>query len=273
MKVEAEIEREFLDLDLPFTIKFENAPANVFASLPGDDIIVNSSTIAPNFVSFSVEVTGALRVVGKWPSHPNLPAINLFNALRMTPGAPGPKLRVGGNSVETSYFNPCKRRNPVWPIFHGPTNTNPSASYTNAYNITDIDILSIGSFLSAVNGSWSFGINFRLINDTSEVLHQLQAVERILGGWDLIDAIEIGNEIDDFEQLGFRPTGYSLATHPYYSEWLYYVQNLTRSMPKMPRKVFQGGVYASKAIFISDLGNFEHLFQNYLKKLSYHIYG
>ena len=214
-------------------------------------------TIPPNFASFSVEPYALFDWTGRHPAPVNPAFIRLLSSLHPTPHSPGPTLRIGGNSADMASYNP-----------HHTTRPTPPYGRSLWYDITDNDLQSMAAAARAINGSLVLGVNFRTPGDAAVAVAHLQAVERVVG-WELVEAIEIGNEPDVYEWTQLRPSGYDLTA--YTDEWLHYARALHIALPDMPEPIFQGGAFGSLS-WAGQWHRFMSRARNFLKSLSFHQY-
>ena len=226
----------------------------VSAALPFD---FTGPTVPPNFASFSVEPYALFDWSGRYPQPVNPAFVRLLASLHPTPSSPGPTLRIGGNSADMASYNPQHTARPP-----------PPYGRSLWYDITDNDLQSIAAAALAINGSLVLGVNFRTPGDASVAVAHLQAVERLVG-WELVEAIEIGNEPDVFEWTQLRPSGYNLST--YTDEWLFYAKQLHAQLPDLPEPIFQGGSFGSLH-WAGQWHRFMSKARNYLKSMSFHQY-
>ena len=213
-----------------------------------------SPPVAPNFIGFSLEWGIATSWTGKGHVRPSF--VSLMRQLMHTPGQAGPTLRIGGDSATHSWYNPT-----LGPI--------PSLPYASGdYNITDSDLVSLGQGVKAINSSLSIGLNFRYQTNASWAVRHAQAVERLLG-WEVVDSLEIGNE-PELLSGRYRPANWTMAD--YYDEFELYTTQLQQALPRMPRRIFQGAVYASVKAWVMDLPAYVKRFQPLLRSISHHHY-
>ena len=197
------------------------------------DVVVDpsmnaSEPIPPNFASFSVEVFGMQWWTAVYPRPTRSSFVNLIRQLdeyTRGPLAPAHRriFRIGGNSADTSVYNPTNL-------------TLPSALGEITYNITDADILGLDQAMSAVGGQLIVGLNFRLPFDPSWALRHVQAIDELVG-WKNVLALEIGNEVSYYP-------GYARARewnfYNYTAEWDTYVAALYAQLPSLPKPFLQG---------------------------------
>ncbi len=134
-----------------------------------------SPAIQPNFASFSIEVGSALGWTGLNTTQPKSSFLALMSYLRLTPHAPGPILRIGGNSADNSWWNPAPKQ-------PRPPNI--------TYDIGEVDLLAVDAAVRAINGSAVYGVNFRRGDNSSWAVAHVAAIDRLIG-WDRA-LIEIG---------------------------------------------------------------------------------
>ena len=197
------------------------------------DVVINpaspiSKEIPPNFVSFSVEVFGMQWWTAVYPKPTRPSFINLIRQLNAyTPGPHPPQFRrifrIGGNSADTSVYNPMNL-------------SLPRTLGEITYNITDADILGMDRAMTAVDGQLIVGLNFRLPHDPTWPLRHVQSIEKLVG-WKNIFALEIGNEVSGYPGgARGRPWGFSNYTE----EWGAYVAAFYAQVPSLPKPFFQG---------------------------------
>ena len=187
-----------------------------------------SKPIPPNFASFSVEVFGVQWWTAVYPRPTRPSFINLIQQLNNYSDAPVLPIhrrifRIGGNSADTSVYNPMNL-------------TLPSTLGEITYNITDADILGLDQAMTAVGGQLVVGLNFRLPHDPTWSLRHVRSIAKLVG-WKNILALEIGNEVSGYPG-GARGRGWSFAN--YTEEWGQYVSTFYRQVPSIPKPFFQG---------------------------------
>ena len=138
---------------------------------------------------------------------PGRPRVALANALanmaRMTPGAhEGAVVRVGGNSADESCWLPRSAERPVAP-----------SGCRCSYNITSVDLDTYRSFAAEaakLGANVSFVLNTNLGCGSPRLgAAHIEAISAA-GLWDLVHAVEIGNEVDKFPGSK-RPSAWGTA--------------------------------------------------------------
>ena len=158
------------------------------ASGPTTNISVTSiqragPAVPPNFVGLSIEVSGVLSMIGE--SGDSAPLAQLLrNWASLTPPPPaGPVLRFGGNSPDKSCFG---TEAPAG--FSVKIERAPPDAYEHFARATAAD----------VNVSYVIDANFGVSPDPHLVATAHVEALGAAGMWDLVRAVEIGNEIDIF---------------------------------------------------------------------------
>lgn len=140
---------------------------------------LNGFVIPADFVGLSQETNEAPIFLGLSPSPPNNPFAQLMRNLRAASGGgPGPQLRIGGNSADSSVW-----WRPAQPL---PPN--------QSYAITPADIASYAAALPLWNGSVVIDTSMYLINNASWAAAHIAGVAAGLG-WARVAGVEIGNEV------------------------------------------------------------------------------
>ena len=181
-----------------------------------------AAPVAPNFASFSMEVPDGILFMGP-PGAPNSAFANLMNVLRNVSGGRGPSVRIGGNTADTSLF--WESGDPL------PRNC--------SYAITRADLQSYAAALPTWDGFAVIDTNFFLQNDTARVSAHVAAVSQYLG-WERVEGVEIGNEVEIYHDDGYRPQSWS--EEDYEVEWLAHVA--AAEAAGMPHGRIQGGKFA-----------------------------
>jgi hypothetical protein len=224
-----------------------------------DPTVNISMPIPPNFVSFSVEVFGMQWWTAVYPKPTRPSFINLIHQLSSY--TPGPHLpihrrifRIGGNSADTSVYNPMNL-------------TLPRTLGEITYNITDADILGLDQAMAAVDGQLIVGLNFRLPHDPSWALSHVQSIAKLVG-WNNIFALEIGNEVSGYPGNA-RGSGWNFAN--YTEEWGEYVSTFYQHVPSIPKPFFQGlACYGTN--WLPDYGTFISQHPGVVTTVSHHFY-
>ena len=149
-----------------------------------------------NFASLSMEVPDALKFFGP-ASSPNAAFANLMNMLRNVSGGAGPSIRIGGNSADTSLW----WERPSQPL---PPN--------QTYAITRVDLLAYAAALPLWAGRAVLDTNFYLQDDVTRVSDHVTSVGEFIG-WDLVEGVEVGNEVEIYHDSGYRPQSWSEADY------------------------------------------------------------
>ena len=219
-----------------------------------------SQPIPPNFASFSVEVFGMQWWTAVYPQPTRPSFVNLVQQLNnyTTVGTPLPQyrriFRIGGNSADTSVYNPDNL-----PL--------PHELGEITYNVTDADILGLDQAMDAVDGQLIVGVNFRLQYDATWPLRHIQAIDKLVG-WKNILAIEIGNEVSYYPGYA-RPRGWSYDN--FTSEWGHYVSTFYSQVPSLPKPFFQG-LACGSTDWLPDYANFIDRYPGVLTAVSHHFY-
>ena len=224
-----------------------------------DPTVNLSKPIPPNFASFSVEVFGMQWWTAVYPKPTRPSFINLIRQLNdyhRGPLLPAHRriFRIGGNSADTSVYNPDDL-----PL--------PPALLEITYNITDADILGLDQAMTAVDGQLIVGLNFRLPNDTTWPLRHVQAIDKLVG-WGNVFALEIGNEVSYYPGYA-RPRGWTYDN--YTTEWEYYVSTFYDQVPSLPKPFFQG-LTCGSTDWLPDYPLFVDQFSDVLLTVSHHFY-
>jgi len=237
-----------------FTFSCAAASSDTITVAVGDAPLPLALPLPTNFASFSMEVPDALHFLGP-AARPNAAFANLARTLRDVSGGRGPSVRIGGNTADTSAWH------------EGPSPLPPNVTYA----ITRADLLSIAAALPQWDGRVVIDTNFRLQDDTARVSDHVSAVSAILG-WDRVEGVEIGNEVEIYHDSGFRPQSWSEAD--YEAEWREHVA--AAEAAGMPRGRIQGAVFCCNntqynAAFASYAMRYGK--QGLLASLSYHHYA
>ena len=227
--------------------------------------------VAPNFIGLSLEVWGVAAYL-------NPSVATLLRELRaLSPGAhPGPVVRVGGGSADSSCFVP------VGPM---PTGC--------GYRITHAALAEYGAFAAReadLNVSYVVDVNFGR-SPSPELAAAHVAALGAAGLWPRILAIEVGNEQDHYARLtapeqrrsgaAHRWMGYDYAA--YEAEFARYVAALRAAgLPRRrvqggtwccaPRRMDQGARVACAGGFLGNASRYLRHFAAELSSFSYHRY-
>ena len=228
------------------------------------NVVVNPSTnmsepIPPNFASFSIEVFGAQWWTAVYPKPTRPSFVNLIRQLdEYTHGPRAPIhrriFRIGGNSADTSVYNPTNL-------------TLPQSLGEITYNITDADILSLDQAMAAVNGQLIVGLNFRLPFDPSWALRHVQAIDRQVG-WKNVLALEIGNEVSFYPGYA-RGRGWNFNN--YSAEFDVYVSAFYAQVASLPKPFLQG-LACGGSDWLGNYSTFVDQHPGLLTTVSHHFY-
>jgi len=119
----------------------------------------------------------------------------------------GPNLRIGGNSADTSWWNP---------------NGLPRPPMVN-YDIKPDNLISVVNVAKAVNGSVVFDLSMLQPDDPSWAVNHLKGIITYVG-FERVRGVEIGNEPDIFYENGIRPKNFTYDE--YKAEWQNYAKSL-----------------------------------------------
>eukprot|EP01121_Diplochlamys_sp_Union-15-3_P017437 TRINITY_DN6133_c0_g2_i1.p1 TRINITY_DN6133_c0_g2~~TRINITY_DN6133_c0_g2_i1.p1 ORF type:complete len:488 (+),score=105.79 TRINITY_DN6133_c0_g2_i1:32-1495(+) len=204
-----------------------------------------------NFVGFSFEVSSALGMVGKSPAPPKASFVQLLKNLVFTPNSEGPRMRIGGNSADESWWDPDHTPNP--PDVH--------------YDITSTDLISLNAAAKLTNSTIVFDTNFRQANSPDWAVNHVKAIERYIG-WDNVFGIEIGNECDLYSHNGIRSSNFTMAD--YEVQWEKYANALYAT--GMPKPRIQGATFCCDKTFNDQLPGYITKYRSLLRSVSFHRY-
>lgn len=142
--------------------------------------------IATNYVSLSMEVHDGLIYLGNVTA-PNAAFRNLMQTLQSESGQRGPSIRIGGNSADQSVY------------YEGTGPLPPNQTYA----ITRNDLLALRA-LNAWNGFAVVDTNFFFQNSTVWISNHVGNITAVVG-WDRIEGVEVGNEVEIYHDSGYRP--------------------------------------------------------------------
>jgi len=204
-------------------------------------VAINSSHLlqtdyfGAGFASLSIEYYGLLNFIGHSNESLNTGAVNAIETLRSFSGAPL-QIRVGGNSEDTSWWNPSKQK-------PRPPNV--------TFDIDENFLYTLQAFCQLTGVHFVLGFNLQAYRYSEYKDIGSSYAEAIAAtiGWDCIDSIEIGNEVDLYGGNGFRNRSYSFSD--YYAEFTAYYEDLAATGALPARPLIQCGVFCSS--FISDL--------------------
>ena len=237
------------------------ACATTTASIDTVTVDVTTTVLSPgiipaNFVGFSQEVSDAPTFMGRFPSPPNAAFVQLMSNLReASGGGPGPQIRVGGNSADSSLWWPTA--SPLPP--------------NQTYAITHADIASYSYALPLWNGSIVVDTSMFLQDNASWAAAHVSAVAAYMG-WERVAGIEVGNEVECYHDSGVRPKDWSYAS--YVLEFEAHVQAM--ELAGMPRGRVQGAVFCcNNSEYNAALANYTATYaqSGVIASISYHRYA
>ena len=181
--------------------------------------------VAPNFASFSIEISQALVYFGN-ATNVNQPFINLLNVLRLASGARGPSVRIGGNSAEES----------VWWESSDPLPAN------QTYAITPVDIMAYAAAFELFDGYAVIDTSLWQAGSAAWASAHARGVGKYWG-WGRVEGVEVGNEPEIFHDAGVRPHNWSFFD--YAREFEAHASALAQS--GMPVGLIQGAGESARA--------------------------
>ncbi len=194
-------------------------------------------TIPSSFSGFSLEHGDVLNFTGKTSTTINPVFVQLLNNIgNFNNGAP--ILRVGGNSSDSSWWNPNGLPKPRGII----------------YDITAIDFSSLEASLSKTGSQLILGLNLGQNNPSIAVDEAKAALSNLAPG--RILSLEIGNEPDQYMYNGVRPSSYNF--NQYLSEFSNYsgtLKNSFSTMPPLAAVAFTTSVYGWMQYFPTFVSN------------------
>ena len=217
------------------------------------------SAVSPGFVGLSIET---YHVVGMLAGQRGVQLRNaLANMYDLTPrNNPGPVIRVGGDSSDTSCFI-------------GSDGNMPVQGCTCDYNITISDLQLYRNFstkFSAQNGHVKFVLGTNLACGKPEMgAAHIRAISN-QKLWDVVSAIELGNEVDKFPSK-YRQSNWNVTD--YEREFMDHVSHF-RKYAALPAKRMQGATFCTLNASWDNglLGYSNRNFAN-LASISYHAYS
>ena len=197
-----------------------------------------SSAISPpipsNYVGFSLESFFLRSFMGSEDDDRPRPSfVELIRQLQLTKNQPGMTFRMGGWSVDETYYQPGDLLDPPLSSYPGPA---------WRYNLTSADLAMLRNAMEATNGSLILGLNIR--GDpavASLAVNFTRAVERIVG-WRRVAALEVGNEQNGYGGSGIRPKNYSYTDYRRDFDAVY--KALHAAVPSLPSRLFQAGAFS-----------------------------
>jgi hypothetical protein len=210
----------------------------------------------PDFVGFSLEVNNA-PVYLAFPNGTARPSFgNLMRLIQRCSGGRGPNVRVGGGSSDNSALIP-----PSTPL---PPNI--------TYRITPADVAALVGAAPLWNGTLTLGTNFRYPNASAAWGAAHVAAMGAATPWSsgVVEAVEIGNEVDIYPDNGFRLHNYS--AEDYADEFADFAAALHAA--GLPVGRLQGATYAED-LFYPGLDSYMARFaaQKELSSVSLHEYA
>lgn len=210
-----------------------------------------SRPIAPNFVSYSLEVSGCNNWFGNDTKQVKKSFVRLMEQNMFTPGQSGPVFRIGGNSADESIWNPSHA-----PLPAGDT-----------YSIDADDLVLINNAVQAVNSRAIYGLNFRDSTSAAHAIDHAQAIDQTIG-WESVESLEIGNENDLYGNNHIREKGYDYKQ--YNDEWTMYTNDIQSALPNQPIK-FEGATFAGDHWY-PNISHYAKEHQSVLSSISIHNY-
>lgn len=204
--------------------------------------------IRDSFVGISAEVDGAVPLLS-FNGQPRRSYINLMKTLAGS-ATKGVNIRIGGGSVDTSAYVP------VGPL---PANI--------TYRITDVDLNTYAAAVSSWGGDAVMAVTLRNESDPSLAVAHARAMSGIMG-WDLVTAVEIGNEPNLFPQGGIRPSPYTYSE--YAADYNLYASALATETNLTSRHI-QGATFCCRG-FDANITEYIDTFGSGLTSFSYHYY-
>ena len=217
-----------------------------------------SQPVASNYASFSMEWSSAYKVT----SAPSF--VKLLSYLRHGSNAEGPNLRIGGNSADTSWFDPTSSRNKTKSC---------TASWSGKvcvkYAIRAEDIRAPFQAAQSSGGTVTYDLNFVQNSTATWALQELLAIKNATGNFQHVKSLEIGNEPDLFGG-GVRAPDYSPAT--FGEEWQKYVLAVSKHLPPSKKGFIQGGTFCCVDEFRKAQGPLLREYHEEMNSWSYHRY-
>ncbi|KAJ5604412.1 glycoside hydrolase family 79 protein [Penicillium lagena] len=181
-----------------------------------------SQLVDPSFPSFAIQVSSFPAYSGN-ASYPNTFSINLIRAIEERTGGPL-VIRVGGTNGDFSNFNPAQT-SPIEPPMQG-------SGVQQKFVLGPDFYEGFGNFPDT---RWVYDIPFANQNHTDSLDLGLAAVHQI--GFQSLDALEIGNEVDLYVGQGVRPAGW--GPQNYTVDFLNYAEFLTDALNLPNYPIFQ----------------------------------
>jgi hypothetical protein len=226
-----------------------------------------SGTIAPNFVGLSIEVPSVLGMIGTASAPRHALAQALKNMAELTAGPhPGPILRLGGNSADSSCWHTVNSGGTCTRTRDHVKTSSPCC----AYNITEKDLEAYAEFAKiAPNISYVIDTDLGAGPDPARGAAHIAALTSNKL-WPIVSGIEIGNECDLFSSNGHRNSSYSFTQ--YEDEFAQYLAAYKTA--GLPEKMIQGAAFCCfKPDFDAGLQSYVRKYAADLATLSYHSYS
>ncbi|KAI0089143.1 hypothetical protein BDY19DRAFT_944395 [Irpex rosettiformis] len=206
----------FLSLACLFSTALSaSVQVNAPTSAPGDSVV----TVYPNFMGISLELSFMNYYFGNDTSSIPVAVLNYLEALHQRGAGQPVRLRVGGNSMDSSTYVPDQQQIIEF--------TDPTASKDDqpvTYGQVLFNIMKTTS--DKVNSQWLIGLTLRDPNSTNTPLVASDA-QKILG--DYLDAALLGNEPDLYSAHGQRPNIANYTTDDYIGDNWVAQQNLQKT--------------------------------------------
>jgi hypothetical protein len=212
---------------------------------------MQSRSISQRFVGFSIEVgsTPAVFLVGGLGGSPRPSFAAVLNGLRVAAGSSkGANIRVGGNSADNSAWVPAPKPLPV----------------NTTYRITSADLSAYAAAVPRWAGTVTLDTTLRYGDDPSLAVAHVTAAGQQLG-WELVEGIEIGNEMDLFFENGIRKPDYNYAD--YKREFAHF----NRDIGGVQAGRTQGGTWCSSR-WATEWSDYVTTFADSFASLSFHHY-
>ncbi|KAI0700786.1 glycoside hydrolase family 79 protein [Cytidiella melzeri] len=185
-----------------------NAPS----AAPGDNV----TAVFPNFMGISLELSFINDYFGNDTASIPQSTLNYLAALHQRGGGQPVRLRLGGNSMDSSTYIPDQQQVISF--------TDPTANVNDqpvTYGQVLFDIMKTTS--DTVNSQWLMGLSLRDANSTNTPLVAGDA-QKILG--DDFDAALLGNEPDLYTAHGNRPLLANYTVNDYIGDYWVATENL-----------------------------------------------
>ncbi|KAI0293794.1 glycoside hydrolase family 79 protein [Russula brevipes] len=210
----------------------------------------SAPVISRSLISFSLEQDRWSEWIGQSPGNPFF--LNTLNNLKALTGEPA-RIRIGGNSVDRTNFNPSVQ---VCSVPHLFGDQFPAISSTVPYpeatvNVVGANFYALASSLPS-GSSVVWGVNFGQNNLTAAFL-EATAIANAFASTSFqnskitLEAIEIGNEADLYTSNGLRDGSFNVQK--YVTQWTTFAENVTTTVNKiLATKVpLQGAAFAGSS--------------------------